>query len=95
MSKSAKAKVDELFACESHQLREQKIYKIHAGMQALVYGTEEVSTTKCRQFQVHLNRTRDVATTWSDADRQQAIERLERKIHQVMPAKRNLFGKLF
>jgi len=56
MSNSAKAKVDELLASEFHQLREQKIYKIRAAMKALVYGAETVSTTKCRQFQVCLNR---------------------------------------
>jgi len=31
----------------------------------------------------------------SDADRQKAIERLEREIHQVTPAKCMLFDKLF
>jgi len=56
MSKSAKAKVDDLLAKESHQLREQKIHKIRAAMKAVVYGAEKVSTTKCRQFQVRLNR---------------------------------------
>jgi len=33
--------------------------------------------------------------TWSDADRQKAIEWLEREIHQVTPAERKLFDKLF
>jgi hypothetical protein len=95
MLKSAKAKVDDLLATESHQLREQKIHKIRAAMEAVVCGAEKVSTTKCRQFQVRLNRARQAATTWSDADRQKAIERLEREIHQVTPAKRKLFDKLF
>jgi hypothetical protein len=95
MSKSAKAKVDDLLATESHQLREQKIHKIRAAIEALVYGAEKVSSTKRRQFQVRLNRARQAATTWSDADRQKAIERLEREIHQVTPAKRTLFDKLF
>jgi len=36
-----------------------------------------------------------VATTWSDADRQKAIEQLEREIHHVTPAKCKLFDKLF
>jgi hypothetical protein len=85
MSKSAKAKVDDLLAKESHQLREQKIHKIRAAMEAVVYGAEKVSTTKRRQFQVRLNRARQAATTWSDADRQKAIERLEREIHLVTP----------
>jgi len=33
--------------------------------------------------------------TWSDADHQKAIERLEHEIHLVTPAKRKLFDKLF
>jgi len=36
-----------------------------------------------------------VATIWSDADRQRAIEQLECEIHQVTPAKRMLFDELF
>ena len=74
MSESAKAKLDYLLAKESHQLREQKIRKICAAMEAVVYGAEKVSTTKRRQFLVHLNRVRQAATTWSDADHQKAIE---------------------
>jgi hypothetical protein len=50
MSKSAKAKVDDLLAKESHQLRKQMIHKIRAAMEAVVYGAEKVSTTKHRQF---------------------------------------------
>jgi hypothetical protein len=38
MSKSVKAKVDDLLARESHLLREQKIHKIRAAMEALVCG---------------------------------------------------------
>jgi len=95
MSKSGKAQVDELLARESHQLREQKIHKIHAAMVVQVYGAEKVTTTKQRQFQVRLNRARQAATIWSDADRQSAKERLEREIHQVTPDKRKLFDKLF
>jgi len=56
MSKSAKANVDDLLANESHQLCEQKIHKIRAAMEAVVYGAEKVSTAKRRQFQVRLNR---------------------------------------
>jgi len=48
MSKSARAKVDNLLAMEYHLLREQKIHKICAAMEALVYGAEKVSTTKRR-----------------------------------------------
>jgi len=95
MVKSANANVDDLLATESHQLHKWKIYKICAAMEALVYGAEKVSTTKLRQFQVHLNRARQAATTWSDADCQNAIERLQHEIHQVTAAKCNLFDKLF
>jgi hypothetical protein len=68
MSKPAKAKLDDLLAMESQQVLQQKIDKIHAGMEALVYGAEKVFSTKCRQFQVCLNRARQAATTWTDAD---------------------------
>jgi len=95
MSKSANAKVDDLVAKESYQLREQKLHKIRASMEALVYGAEKVSSTNHRQFQVGLKRARQAATTWSDADHQNAIKRLKRKIHQVTPAKCKLFNKLF
>jgi len=74
MSKSAKAKVDDLLATDSHQLHEQEIHIIRAAIEALVYGAEHVFSTKCRQYQVRLNEARHAATTWSDADRQQAIE---------------------
>jgi len=50
MSKSVKAKVDDLLARESHQLREQKIHKICTAMEALGYGAEKLSITECRQF---------------------------------------------
>jgi len=95
MSKSGKAKVDDQLAKASHQLHEQKFHKIRAAMEALVYEAEYVSTTKRRQFQMRLYRARQAATTCSDADRQKAIERLEREIHQVTPAKRKRFDKLF
>jgi len=95
MSKSAKAKVDYLSPKESHQLREQKIHKICATMEAFVYGAEKVSTTKGSQCKVCLNRARQAATTSSGADRQKAIERLQHHIHQVTPGKHKLFDKLF
>jgi hypothetical protein len=95
ISKSAKAKVDDVLAKESYQLCEQKSHNIHAAMEAVVYGADKDSTTKRRQFQVRLNRTRHAATTWSDADCQTGIERLERKIHLVTPAKAKLFVELF
>jgi len=44
---------------------------------------------------VPLNRGSQEPTTWSDADRQKATERLEREIHQVTPAKCKLFNKVF
>jgi len=95
MLKSAKAKVDEQLATESHQLREQMIHTIRAAMEVQVYRAEKVTTSKRRQFQVRLNRAQQAATKWSEADRQRAIERLEREIHQMTPVKRKLFDKLF
>jgi hypothetical protein len=50
MSKSAKAKVDDLLARDSHYLQEQNIYKIFAVTEALVYGAEMVSTTQRREY---------------------------------------------
>jgi len=43
---------------------------------------------------VRLNSDQQAATTWSDADRQMAIERLELEIHHMTPAKCNIFDKL-
>jgi len=94
MSKTAKAKVDELLAREFHYLREQKIHKIHAAMEVQLHGAEKVTTSKQRQFQVHLNRAQHAATIWSDADRLRTIARLERTIYQMTPAKYKLFDKL-
>jgi len=48
--KSAKAKVDEQLARESHHLREQKIHKIRAAMKVQLYGAEKVTSSKRRQF---------------------------------------------
>jgi hypothetical protein len=73
--------VDDLLAMESNLLREQRIHKIRAAMEALVYGAEMGSTTKRRQFQLGLNRARQAVMTWSDADRPKEIERLDREIH--------------
>jgi len=95
MSKSVKAKLDDLLPRESHLLRKQKNHKIRAAIEAPLYGAEMVSTTKRRQFQVRLNGARQAATTWSDAVRQKAMEGLEREIDQVTPPKRKLFDKLF
>jgi hypothetical protein len=74
MLKSVKTTVHDVSATESHQLREQKMHKIWASMEALVYGAEMVSTTKRRQCQLRLNRARQAATTWSDAYCQKAIK---------------------
>jgi hypothetical protein len=74
MWKSVKVKVDDLLATETHHLRKHKIHKIRAAIEALVYGADKVSSTSHRQFQVGLNRARQAATTWSDADHQKAIE---------------------
>jgi hypothetical protein len=48
MSKSAKAKVDDLLATAFLQLCAQKIHKISAAMEALVYEAENVFSTKLR-----------------------------------------------
>jgi len=95
MSKSAKAKVNELLAAGSNPLREQKIRKVRAAMEDQLYGAEKVTTSKRRQFQVGLNRAWHRATIWSDADWQRAIERLEREIHLVTPATHKHVDKLF
>jgi len=68
MSNSAKAKVDQQLATESHQLQQQKIHKFHAAMEVQVYGAETDTTTKRTQFLVCLNTARQAATKWSDAD---------------------------
>jgi hypothetical protein len=54
MSNSAKAKLGDLVAKEPYHLQEQKILKICAAIEALVYGAEKFSPTKRRQLQVHL-----------------------------------------
>jgi len=95
MLKSAKTEVDNRLAREAHQLCKQTTHKICAAMEALEYGAEKVSTTKCRQFQPHLNRAQQAATTLLDVDCQTAIECLEREIHQATPVKCKLFDKLF
>jgi len=95
MSKSAKVTVDKLLARECHQLLEQNIHQIYAAMQVQLYGAEKVTASKSRQFQVLLNRARQAATMWLDADWQRAIEQLELEIHHVTPAKWQLLNKLF
>ena len=50
MLKSAKAKVDELLARESHQLKEQKIHTIRAAMEVQLYGAEMVTTSNEGNF---------------------------------------------
>ena len=95
MSKSANATEDELLGRESHQLREQKIHKIHAAMEVQLYRAEMVTISQRMQFLVCLNRAQQVETIWSDADRQRALERLGRTIHQVTPAERKLFDKCY
>jgi len=64
-------------------------------MEVQLYGAENVTTSKRKQYQVCLNRARQAATTRSDPDQQRAIERLEREIHQVTPAQLKVFDKLF
>jgi hypothetical protein len=46
MSKSAKAKVDELLVKESHHLQEQTIHKIRAALEVQLYGVEKIPTSK-------------------------------------------------
>jgi hypothetical protein len=41
-----------------------------------------------------MNRVRQAATIWSDADLQKASEQLEHGIHQVTPAKGNVFDNV-
>ena len=95
MSKSAKAKVDGQLARDFHQLREGKIQIICAAMEVQVWGAAKVTTTRRRQFQVCLNRARQAATIWSEADWQTAQEQLVRKINQVTPAECKLCDELF
>jgi len=95
MSKSAKTKVDDLLAKESHQFHEQKIHTIHAAMEVLACMADKVSTTKGRQFQVCLHRAWQAAATWSDADNQKPINQLELAIHHVTPGKCMLYNNVF
>jgi hypothetical protein len=69
MSKSVKAKLDDLLARESDHLQDQKIHKIHAAMEDELYRDKLVTTLGRRQFQVRRNRAGQAATIWSDADR--------------------------
>jgi len=94
MSKSAKAKVDEQLAGESHQLQEQKIHKTHAVMEVQVNWAEKVRT-KQKQGQLCLNRAWQVATIWSDAEWQSAIKHFECEIQQVTPVKCKFSDTLF
>jgi len=95
ISKSTKAKADDMSATEFHQLRKQKICMIRAAMEALLHGAEKVSTTKRRQFQVRLNWVRQAVSTLSDAYPEQAKAWLECDIHQVTQVKQKLFDGLF
>jgi hypothetical protein len=95
MSKSVKGKVDDLLSTESHQLPKQKVLKICAVMEALVYGAKKDSTTKQRQFLVHRNSGWQTATICSDPDCQKAIERFDPEIHQVTEDKCKLFDNLY
>jgi len=64
-------------------------------MEVLVYGAEKVTTSKQMQFHVRLKRARQAAPKWSEADRERAIKRLEREIHQMTPVKCKVFDILF
>jgi hypothetical protein len=78
-------------ATKSNRFHVQKIRTIQAAMEALVEESEKLSTTKCRQFQVRLDRAQLAASTWSDADCQKAIEHVAHEILQVTPVIRKLF----
>jgi hypothetical protein len=43
-------------------------------MEILVYGAEKVATSTRRQVEVRLRAARQVATKWSEADCDRAIE---------------------
>jgi hypothetical protein len=73
MSRSVKAKVDELLARGSYHLWESNINEICAAMEVQLYRAETDTLPKRRQFMVCINRARQAATIWSDGDRQQAI----------------------
>jgi hypothetical protein len=64
-------------------------------MEVLVYGADNVTTSKRREFQVRLKCAREAATKWSEGDRNRAIQQLEGEIHQMTPVKPKLFDKLF
>jgi hypothetical protein len=51
-------------------------------MEVLVYGAENVTTSKWRQFQVSMKSARQAATKWSELDHNRAIEQLEREIQK-------------
>jgi len=91
--KSMKTKVNEQLARGSNQYAEQSIHIICTTREDLEYGAENVSTSKWRGFQLCLNRARQVATKWSEADRKMAMDWLECEIHQRIPVHLNLFDQ--
>jgi len=74
---------------------EQNIDQIGTALDILVYGAEIVPTTTQWQFQVRVNKARQLAIQWSDGDWQKAKEQLECKIHQVTPVKHKPCDKSF
>jgi hypothetical protein len=70
---SAKAKVDELLAKESHHGREQMFHQIRAEIEVQLYRAGKVTTSERRPYQVRLNTARHVATIWADGDQQSVI----------------------
>jgi GTP-binding protein EngB required for normal cell division len=92
--KSEKDNVNEQLATESHQLQQHKIDTIQATMQVLVYKADKVATSKCRQFQVHLNRAQQAATNWSEVDHTSNIAQFQCEIHQIIAWIHELFDIL-
>ena len=66
MSKSAKAKVDDLLVTESHQLHARKIHKIRTAIEALVYGVERFPPQNTHNFRC----------AWIDPDKRQLLGQL-------------------
>jgi len=54
--KSVKAKVNKQLGRESHQLGERKNHIIYSAIEVQVYRAQKVTTSKCSQFKVRLNK---------------------------------------
>jgi len=87
--------VNKVVASESNRLLEEMIHIICAAVEFYVYGAAKVTTTNRKQFQVHLNRTRQAPTILLNANGQSAKRQWVCKIYQVTPVKCKHFDKLF